>query len=156
MRGGVHPCKCGRAGLTQPSMKLNAIVAMLVCIYSPATEGKGGDEKTLLHGKASYYHGKWVGEKTASGEIYKSEDMTAAHRSLPFGTNVRVFNLRNGRDVTVRINNRGPYIKGRIIDLSIAAARKIGMTSDGVVPVRVEVLRNPGGDNVSKRGGRGE
>jgi rare lipoprotein A len=68
--------------------------------------------------------------------------MTAAHKSLPFGTNVRVLNLQNGREVVVRINNRGPYIKGRIIDLSLAAAEKLGMTKAGVVPVKVEVLAN--------------
>ena len=94
----------------------------------------------VLHGKASYYYGKWIGRKTANGEIYRAHDVTAAHKTLPFNTRVRVTNLRNNKSVVVRINNRGPYIKGRIIDLSLAAARQIQMTKAGVVPVKVEVL----------------
>lgn len=94
----------------------------------------------VLHGKASYYYGKWIGRKTANGEIYRAKDVTAAHKTLPFNTRVRVTNLRNNKSVVVRINNRGPYVKGRIIDLSLAAAREVDMTKAGVVPVKVEVL----------------
>lgn len=89
-------------------------------------------------GIASYYAGRWIGRKTANGERYRAHDMTAAHKTLPFNTMVRVTNLRNGKSVIVRINNRGPYIKGRIIDLSIAAAREIDMVSRGIVRVRIE------------------
>jgi rare lipoprotein A len=92
-------------------------------------------------GKASYYFGRWIGRKTASGEIYRASDVTAAHRTLPFNTMVRVTNLRNDLSVIVRINNRGPFVRGRIIDLSLEAARAIDMTRAGVVPVKVEVLR---------------
>lgn len=92
-------------------------------------------------GKASYYFGRWIGRKTASGEIYRASDVTAAHRTLPFNTMVRVTNLRNDQSVIVRINNRGPFVRGRIIDLSLEAARAIDMTRAGVVPVKVEVLR---------------
>lgn len=95
----------------------------------------------IEHGKASYYAGRWIGRKTANGERYHADDVTAAHRTLPFNTRVRVVNLENGKSVVVRINNRGPFIRGRIIDLSIAAARRIDMVQRGVVPVRVEVLR---------------
>jgi len=95
----------------------------------------------VLHGKASYYYGRWIGRKTANGEIYRATDVTAAHKTLPFNSMVRVTNLKNGKSVIVRINNRGPYIKGRIIDLSLVAAQKIEMTKAGVVPVKVEVLR---------------
>lgn len=95
----------------------------------------------VLNGKASYYYGKWIGRKTANGEIYRASDVTGAHKTLPFNTRVRVTNLRNNKSVVVRINNRGPYIKERIIDLSIAAARQIEMTKAGVVPVKVEVLQ---------------
>jgi rare lipoprotein A len=95
----------------------------------------------VLHGKASYYFGRWIGRKTANGEIYRAADVTAAHKTLPFHTMVRVTNLKNGKSVIVRINNRGPYVKGRIIDLSLVAAQRIEMTKAGVVPVRVEVLR---------------
>ena len=95
----------------------------------------------VLQGKASYYYGRWIGRKTANGEIYRAKDVTAAHKTLPFNTMARVTNLKNGKSVMVRINNRGPYIKGRIIDLSLVAAQQIEMTKAGVVPVRVEVLR---------------
>ena len=87
----------------------------------------------------SYFHG-WV---TASGEIYDMHDLTAAHRTLPLGTVVRVTNAMNGTHVRVRINDRGPYVKGRILDLSFEAARRIGMVKDGVAPVLVEVLGLP-------------
>lgn len=89
-------------------------------------------------GLASYY---WHGQATASGERFNPDALTAAHRWRKFGERVRVTNLRNGRTVTVRINDRGPFIAGRIIDLSRAAAKAIGMTGAGVVMVRVEVRR---------------
>jgi rare lipoprotein A len=78
---------------------------------------------------------------TANGETYRATDVTAAHKTLPFNTMVRVTNLKNGKSVIVRINNRGPYIKGRILDLSLVAAQQIEMTKAGVVPVRAEILR---------------
>ena len=90
-----------------------------------------------LYGKASYY---WQPQRVASGGWFNPKAMTAAHKTLPFGTRVRVTNKYNGRSVTVRINDRGPYIKGRIIDLSKAAAYKIGMQHKGVVPVTVTIL----------------
>ncbi len=92
-------------------------------------------------GLASWYGGKFHGRKTASGERFNKNAMTAAHRALPFGTKVKVTNLENGKSVVVRINDRGPWVNGRIIDLSEAAARKIDMISAGVVKVRVEVLK---------------
>jgi rare lipoprotein A len=95
----------------------------------------------VLHGKASYYYGRWIGRLTANGEIYRATDVTAAHKTLPFNTMVRVTNLKNGKSVIVRINNRGPYIKGRILDLSLVAAQRIDMTKAGVVPVKAEILR---------------
>ena len=92
-------------------------------------------------GKASFYGGRWIGRLTANGEHYRAEDCTAAHKKMPFNTMVRVTNLRNGKSVIVRINNRGPYVKGRILDLSVVAARKIEMIGDGIIPVRAEVLK---------------
>lgn len=92
-------------------------------------------------GKASYYGGRWIGRLTANGEHYHSGDLTAAHKKLPFNTMVKVTNLKNGKSVLVRINNRGPYAKGRILDLSVAAARKIEMMGAGIVPVRAEILK---------------
>lgn len=89
-------------------------------------------------GKASYYANKFKGRRTANGEIFRQHKRTAASRTIPFGTKVRVTNLRNGKTVKVRINDRGPFIKGRIIDLSKKAARRIDMIRDGVVPVRLK------------------
>ena len=91
----------------------------------------------VLRGLASYY---WQPQKVASGGWFNPNALTAAHKSLPFGTRVRVTNLNNGRSVVVRINDRGPYIRGRIIDLSKRAAHVIAMQGSGVVPVRVEIL----------------
>jgi rare lipoprotein A len=99
-----------------------------------------GNVRLTFRGIASYYGYDWAGNKTASGQRFNPEAMTAAHRSLPFGTRVRVTNTRNGRSVVVRINDRGPYIRGRVIDLSSGAARIIGMIGSGIAPVKIEVL----------------
>jgi len=88
-------------------------------------------------GKASYYADKFEGRKTASGEIFHQKGLTAAHRTLPFGTKVKVTNIANGRSVKVRINDRGPFAEGRVIDLSKKAAKKIGMVTMGVAVVEV-------------------
>ena len=95
-------------------------------------------------GLATWYGGRFDGRKTASGERFDQDEMTAAHRTLPFGTRVRVTNGNNRLSVVVRINDRGPYGKGgRVIDLSRAAADKLDMLEAGVVPVTVEVLSVP-------------
>ena len=93
-----------------------------------------------FRGIASFYGAYFAGRKTAAGEIFNPSKMTAAHKTLPFGTRVRVTNMRNGRSVVVRINDRGPFIRGRVIDLSRGAAGVIGMIGRGIAPVRVEVL----------------
>ena len=93
-----------------------------------------------FRGIASFYGAYFAGKKTASGERFNPSKMTAAHKTLPFGTRVRVTNMRNGRSVVVRINDRGPFIRGRVIDLSRGAAGVIGMIGRGIAPVRVEVL----------------
>jgi rare lipoprotein A len=92
-------------------------------------------------GTASWYGYPYHGRRAASGEIYDMEQMTAAHRTLPFNTKVRVFNLENGRTVEVRINDRGPFVANRVIDLSRAAARALAMLGPGSARVRLEVLR---------------
>ncbi len=92
-------------------------------------------------GQASYYADKFEGRKTASGSVYRAGQRTAAHNTLPFGTVVRVTNPRNRRSVKVTITDRGPHAKGRIIDLSKAAARKIDILGAGVAPVQVKVVK---------------
>lgn len=92
-------------------------------------------------GKASYYARCFHGKTTANGERYNKEDLTAAHPFLAFGTIVQVHNLKNGKTVHVRINDRGPFKKGRILDLSFAAAKQLGMVRDGVIKVRITPLR---------------
>lgn len=94
-------------------------------------------------GIASWYGPPFHGRQTASGETYDMEAPTAAHRTLPFGTRVRVHNLESGRRTELRINDRGPFVRGRIIDVSRFGARELGLLGPGVAPVRVEVLHVP-------------
>ena len=94
-----------------------------------------------VSGEASWYGPGFHGNYTANGEVYNQNALTAAHKTLPFGTRVRVTNLYNGRSVVVRINDRGPFIPGRIIDLSQGAAQVIGVTSSGVAPVQMDILQ---------------
>lgn len=94
--------------------------------------------RIIEQGKASYYADYFQGRKTANGEKFKQRKLTAAHKTLPFGTRVKVVNLKNGKSVKVRINDRGPFVEGRTIDLSKKAARKLGMVADGVVPVKIK------------------
>jgi len=95
---------------------------------------------TVEKGEASWYGHPYHGRRTASGERYDMHQLTAAHRTLPFDTWVVVTRRDNGRSVEVRINDRGPFVRGRVIDLSFAAARRIGLDLDGVAPVSVEVV----------------
>lgn len=102
------------------------------------------DTYEVLHEKtiASYYHDKFEGRKTANGETFSNNDMTAAHKTLPFGTKVRVTNIATGRFVIVEINDRGPFIKGRKIDLSQKAFSKLSKKKKGLISVKVEILQN--------------
>ncbi|HYW18209.1 MAG TPA: septal ring lytic transglycosylase RlpA family protein [Nodularia sp. (in: cyanobacteria)] len=106
----------------------------------PQAEKIAGKIRLSFRGLASFYGRGFAGRPTATGERFNPEAMTAAHRSLPFGTRVRVTNTRNGRSVVVRINDRGPFIRSRVIDVSTAAARAIGMINSGVAQVKIEVL----------------
>ncbi len=96
--------------------------------------------RLLGEGAASYYHDALEGRSTASGQPYRAASLTAAHRSLPFGSRVRVTNLSNGRAVVVRINDRGPFARGRVIDLSRSAASRIGLLARGHGKVRLELV----------------
>ena len=95
----------------------------------------------VMTGEASWYGPGFYGNRTANGEVFKPGTMTAAHRTLPFGTKVRVTNLWNGRSAVIRINDRGPFIDHRVIDLGHGAASSLGLISSGVAQVRLEVLR---------------
>jgi rare lipoprotein A (peptidoglycan hydrolase) len=108
-----------------------------VAQVAPATVPRVTGTAHTLTGTASYY---WQDQMTASGEVFNKRDMTAAHKTLPLGTKVRVTNLGNGRSTIVRINDRGPYIGGRVIDLSEAAADVLGMRTQGLAPVRVDLI----------------
>jgi rare lipoprotein A len=112
------------------------------------TELKGS--VTVQTGQASWYGKALAGKPTASGEIFNHELFTAAHRSLPLGTKVRVTNVANGKSVEVKVNDRGPYADGRIIDLSRAAAHALGMIEDGVTQVRLETISLPGESQTAK------
>ena len=115
---------------------LQAIVAALFVLAAAPANGPET-------GTASWYGYPYHGRQAASGEIYDMETLTAAHPTLPFNTLVRVVNLENRKSVDVRIMDRGPFIDGRVIDLSHAAARALGMIVPGTVPVRVEVIGGP-------------
>lgn len=97
-------------------------------------------QKDLGSGVASYYASKFAGRRTANGETYRPAALTAAHRTAPFGSKVRVTHLGSGKHVVVRINDRGPHVKGRIIDLSYAAAQKIGLTRSGTARVKLTLV----------------
>lgn len=119
-----------------------------------ADAGKKSREKAIPNspddfiqkGIASFYGKDFDGGPTASGEEFDMYSMTAAHKTLPFGTWLRVTDRETGREVNVRVNNRGPFVKGRIIDLSYGAAKKLGIIREGVVPVRLEAMKAPGSE----------
>lgn len=110
------------------------------CELSRLSEPSVGQRQV---GRASWYGPKFHGRKTASGETYDMDGLTAAHRELPLGTRLRVTHLDNGRSVEVIVNDRGPFVDDRILDLSRGAARKLGMLADGVADVEIEVLELP-------------
>jgi rare lipoprotein A len=103
-----------------------------------ASRRNAGDVKTASHGVASFYT---EGTKTASGEKFDTLEMTAAHPTLPFGTKLRVTNVASGQSVTVRVNDRGPYVQGRVVDVSYSAADALGMVGKGVAKVKLDVVQ---------------
>tara|TARA_R100000789_G_scaffold67256_2_gene63197 strand:- start:130 stop:498 length:369 start_codon:yes stop_codon:yes gene_type:complete len=108
------------------------------CTESP--EADATESAVVQKGQASYYARSFQGKETASGETFNQNELVAAHKTLPFDTRVEVTNLENGKQVTVRINDRGPFKPGRIIDLSRVAANRIDLLEDGIAPVRIETL----------------
>jgi len=113
----------------------------LIAVVAPLASGQS--ERYELEGFASWYGGKFQGRLTASGEVFDTLQLTAAHKTLPFGTVVEVTNLNNGLSVRVRINDRGPFVEGRVIDLSRAAADALDMAGAGVAPVRLSIISMP-------------
>lgn len=121
---------------TSPVKKMGSLGQAHKVSYAPASVKKA----FISTGVASYYGPGFHGRRTANGETFNMNAMTAAHRTLPFGTKLRVTNLNNGKSTIVRVNDRGPYVDGRIIDLSVAAAKQLGSTNSGVAKVNIEVL----------------
>lgn len=136
--------------------KYSLILMMAVCaIMATACTKPGGHSSlqlkdasskkdppdTVIFGRASWYGVPFHGRTTANGERYNMYALTAAHKSLPFGSTLRVINLTNNRIVTVRVNDRGPYIPGRVLDLSYAAATELDMIHEGVGKVKIEVYK---------------
>ena len=123
-------------------MSINTLAAGVLTIlaFTPLNSVASSDRSHTLQGTASYYGSQFQGRKTASGERFNQNGLTAAHKTLPLGTKVRVTNLRNGESVDVKINDRGPFHKGRVLDLSKGAAREIGMLGAGTAKVKVEVI----------------
>ncbi len=125
------------------------LLALMMAGCLPAARRSGGtipstgngSPLAFDQGEASYYGDEFEGRQTASGEVFRQDQMTAAHRTYPFGTVLRVINTTNSREVIVRVNDRGPVKQSRVIDLSRRAAEDLRMTRDGVVRVRIEVLQ---------------
>jgi rare lipoprotein A len=124
--------------ITQSSSQKNSSFRKAAIELTAAKPQDNGNRFMVAVGKASYYTNRFHGQTTANGETCDMKEFTAAHRTLPFGTIVRVTNLNNGKMVFVKINDRGPYIKNRIIDLSKAAAKQLDLVESGVGRVKIE------------------
>ncbi len=120
---------------------MNKFRLLLIVILSVIGFTTSFDSNAQTSGKASYYSNALHGRRMSNGQPYNKNDFTCAHRTLPFGTRLKVTNTRNGNSVIVRVTDRGPFVYGRVIDLSYAAARALGTISSGVGYVRIEVMR---------------
>lgn len=115
------------------------VIIMMISIFGIYSfKNNAKDVKKTSY--ASYYHDKFNGRKTANGEIFDNSKFTAANRTLPFGTKVKVTNLNNGKEVIVRINDRGPFHSSRVLDMSKAAFDEIGNIDHGIIPVEYEIV----------------
>ncbi|WP_066798765.1 septal ring lytic transglycosylase RlpA family protein [Sphingomonas soli] len=132
------------------AFRLTMLAAAALCAGTASharAPGLESPDLAISTGTASYYADRFSGKRTASGEAYDPEDFTAAHRSLPFGTRVRVTDMASGRSVVVRVNDRGPWGKGRLIDLSRAAARELGLIQRGHAQVQLDPATSGGIDD---------
>lgn len=129
-----------------------SLVGSLGCIWLATGQDSAGRSAPTLStkpdtaavaetGLASYYGVRYHGKRTASGEIFDMEKLTAAHRTLPFGTTIKVTRLDNGRSVILKVNDRGPFVEGRIIDVSLAAARELQMVAPGLAKISIAILK---------------
>lgn len=141
MRYGIITCAAGLILLVgcAPSVRYRTVSEPVV----RSSIGTDPQPNMRLRGLASYYHDKFEGRITSSGEPFRQDRLTAAHPTLPFGTIVRVTNLQNRRSVVVRINDRGPFVEGRILDLTRAAAAQLDMLSSGVAEVELVIVEHP-------------
>lgn len=119
-------------------------ISILLFLTFQSFNKKGKEQEGFVfeYGKASYYGRPFIGRKTANGEIFTENEYTCAHKSLPFGTKLKVTNLENNQSIIVRVNDRGPFVKTRIVDLSIQGARELGLMSTGVANVSIEIVHS--------------
>ena len=128
-------------------MRATSLWLVLVLVLAGCATGRASRvDSSGLSGQASWYGRPHHGRRTSSGETYDMNKLTAAHRTLPLGTRVLVTNLDNGHTVEVRINDRGPFRKNRVLDLSYAAARQLGAVGEGVIPVTLKIVTIPAAD----------
>lgn len=126
-------------GLLARALCAAALLVLVGCSSTPKSGGSAASGHSES-GMASYYGNEFQSRKTANGERFDQGKLTAAHRTLPFGTHVKVTNRQNGKSVVVRVNDRGPFAKGRIIDLSSSAFKSIAHLGAGVIPVHIQVV----------------
>lgn len=144
--GAATLAACGQSPLRNQHSDLRSSTTRQASIEQPRRQvasvvrraPEPSESKGKSNGIASFY---WQGTKTASGEKFDPKELTAAHPTLPFGTRLRVTNQHTGRSVTVRVNDRGPYVPGRVVDVSYSAAQELGMVGRGVAPVKLDVVQ---------------
>jgi len=124
--------------------RLGIVIIVLFSIQALSFKSKNNTDNSMpevyQYGKASYYAGQFIGRKTANGEIFTSNEYTCAHKSLPFGTKLKVTNIETNESIIVRVNDRGPYVKNRIVDLSLRGAHELGLMKSGVAEVSIEIV----------------
>ena len=130
-------CEATRKFRLGAKVKSLALVLFAVFVVADINVLADNNRDGIKQGNATYYGNRWHGRRTSSGEVYHRDSLTCAHRTLPFGTTLLVKNKRNGKEVVVKVTDRGPFRKGAVVDLSMAAARKLDMVRDGVCPVEI-------------------